>query len=71
MYFIYPQIMNWTVLAGLAAAEPNCTQKKWVHEQAQKNEKKSSIRPNPMQKPLSKRLAMIGVSSPHCRSSLA
>jgi hypothetical protein len=22
MYFIYPQIMNWTVLAGLAAAEP-------------------------------------------------
>lgn len=32
--------MNWTVLAGLAAAEPNCTQKKWVHEQAQKNETK-------------------------------
>ena len=52
IYFIYPQIMNWTVLAGLAAAEPNCTQKKWVHEQAQKNKtKKSSIRPNPMQNP--------------------
>jgi len=44
--------MNWTVLAGLEAAEPNCTQKKWVHEQAQKNKtKKSSIRPNPMQNP--------------------
>lgn len=28
--------MNWTLLAGLAAAEPNCTQKKWAHEQAQK-----------------------------------
>lgn len=36
IYFIYPQIMNWTLLAGLAAAEPNCTQKKWAHEQAQK-----------------------------------
>jgi hypothetical protein len=37
IYLFHPQIMNWTVLASLAAAEPNCTQKKWVHEQAQKN----------------------------------
>ena len=35
--------MNWTVLAGLEAAEPNCTQKKWVHEQAQKNETKKVV----------------------------
>jgi len=33
------RIINWTVLAGLAAAKPNCTQKKWLHEQAQKKTK--------------------------------
>lgn len=54
--------MNWTLLAGLAAAEPNCTQKKWAHEQAQ-TLGDALIRPNP--KPLSKRLAMIGVSIVH------